>query len=233
VSRMAIAQLCEPRTRAELEVHGHKVADFGQGMVSKEARALLRAAHPPDLGRWPADFRVHTNRGLDCYVDAKFSYSHNRNVSIEMRSVLAARLQSVTWFYACSIWDGRTFGNFKSINIGAMPLSNGCCTSCLTIFHKTRDPLEVNQLLPEKCPTAQATGGSGTPYFLVDADSFPYGDLLFDRQPWTDPSDRNLHLPGCGTRHPACRFTVGSLYCVNTECGNPHHKPANPGDGKS
>ena len=221
---MAIAKLCEPRTRAELEAHGHTVAEFGQGMVSEQARQLLREAHPPDLGRWPADFRVRTNGGLSCYVDAKFSYGRNRNVSIEMRSVLAARVQSIPWFYACSVWDGTQFTGFKSINIKGMPLSNGCCPACLDTFHASADPLEANAKLPEKCPEALNTqGGSGTPYFLVLASSFPYGDLLFDRKQWTDPTDRRLHLPGCGDNHPACNFTAGSSYCVNDDCQNPHH----------
>jgi hypothetical protein len=221
---MAIAQLCEPRTRTELEAHGHRVADFGQGLVSEEARQLLRAAKPPDLGRWPADFRVITDGGLSCYVDAKFSYPHNRNVSIEMRSVLAARLQSVTWFYACSVWDGRSFSGFKAINIGGMPLDRGCCPSCLEAFHSSPDPITVNAQLPNYCSTAQQQGGSGTPYFLVMASSFPYGDLLFDRKPWTDPTGKRPHLPWCAADHPPCRFTAGSVWCVNDECGNPHHR---------
>jgi hypothetical protein len=224
VKRFDIAtQLCEPRTRQELIARGHTVAEFGQGLVSEDARKLLRAAHPPDLGRWPADFRVRTADGLDCYVDAKFHDGRNRNDSIEMRSVLAARLQSVTWFYACSVWDGEKFSGFKSINIRAMPLNKGCCPDCVGIFHSSADPVEVNKLLPDYCPVAKMQRGSGTPYFLVLAESFPYGDTLFGRKPPADQGDRKLHLPWCGKDHPPCQFTVGSLWCVNADCGNPHH----------
>lgn len=232
MNRLDIAtRLCEPRTRAELQARGHKVTDYGQGLVSEETRKLLRAAHPPDLGRWPADFRMVTDKGLSCYGDAKFSYGRNRNASIEMRSVLAARVQTVTWFYVCSKWDGRTFSDFKSINIGGMPLDKGCCPECLATFHSSRDPIEINARLPEHCPVARQQHGSGTPYFLVLAESFPYGDLLFNRQPWVDPSDRHMHLPRCAGGHPSCEFTSGSLYCTVPDCRNPHHRSsAHQGD---
>jgi hypothetical protein len=204
VSRLDIAtNLCEPRIRAALEACGHTVTEFGQGMVSEETRRLLRHAHPPDLGRWPADFRVRTRSGLHCYVDAKYSMPGNRNVAIEMRSVLAARLQSVPWFYACASWDGRfppavmpTFSDYKSVNFASMPKDRACCDSCISIYRSSADPLETNARLPAYCPERRQHGGSGTPYFLVMADSFPYGDLLFDRQPWT-PGPRGQDCECC------------------------------------
>jgi len=192
-------------------------------MVSEETRRLLRQSHPPDLGRWPADFRVRTAAGLGCYVDAKFHFGANRNVSIEMRSVLAARTQSVPWFYACAAWDGRVFSGFMSVNIAAMPLNRACCDNCLTLFHSSRDPVEVNARLPQYCLVARKQKGSGTPYFLVDPGSFPYGDALFDRQPWIDRTGRHDGCPLCYSDHASCEFASGSLACVKPGCANPHH----------
>ncbi len=31
--------------------------------------------------------------------------------------------------------------------------------------------------------------------------------------------------PVCGGGHASCQFGPGSLYCVKTACGNPHHRP--------
>ena len=31
--------------------------------------------------------------------------------------------------------------------------------------------------------------------------------------------------PVCGGGHESCQFGPGSLYCVKTACGNPHHRP--------
>jgi hypothetical protein len=30
--------------------------------------------------------------------------------------------------------------------------------------------------------------------------------------------------PLCTNEHPICVFAAGSLYCVNPDCGNPHHR---------
>jgi hypothetical protein len=35
--------------------------------------------------------------------------------------------------------------------------------------------------------------------------------------------------PLCGGTHDTCEFTAGSLYCVKTDCRNPHHRaPGSP-----
>lgn len=31
--------------------------------------------------------------------------------------------------------------------------------------------------------------------------------------------------PLCSEVHPCCRFDPGSLFCAESPCGNPHHRP--------
>jgi hypothetical protein len=46
-----------------------------------------------------------------------------------------------------------------------------------------------------------------------------------------DLSSLPVVCPLCGHVHERCRFTAGSLYCVRSDCRNPHHPEPPPACG--
>ena len=45
------------------------------------------------------------------------------------------------------------------------------------------------------------------------------------RQPRRTATDDPVEgCPLCGDKHDGCHFAVGSSYCIQTDCDNPHHR---------
>jgi hypothetical protein len=147
---------------AEIRLHGLRVDEFGQALLSEDARAALRQTKSllrwlPDLVAWrPAKPRPFLIDAKTC-LDGRKTANH----SIELRVLLAARFTDLPVFFICDemkaleadyVWPG---GN----------IVRACCDRCLA--DAAADP--TGRQLGKRCPTHLARGGrgSGTPYVLV------------------------------------------------------------------
>lgn len=208
--RMLVSKLNQEATSDKLIALGNTVQVYGQELLSDAARELLRGA--PTLDRWLPDFLVRTHAADVVLVDAKFSYSHNRNHSIEMRSLLAARREGLPVWYVCSLYQETTgeFDQYKTISATSVPTAWPCCPSCLMIWLSSTDAQIINHLLPTYCPMARSSAtGSRTPYFVVKAESFPvegdpFGLLPRAPQPCRVCGGPVLHTSRWPDCHPAC-----------------------------
>jgi hypothetical protein len=145
---------------AEIRLHGLRVDEFGQALLSEDARAALKQTNSllrwlPDLVAWrPAKPRPFL-------IDAKTCLRKTANHSIELRVLLAARFTDLPVFFICDemkaleanfVWPG---GN----------IVRACCDGCLA--DAAADP--TGRQLAKRCPVhlTRGGGGSGTPYVIV------------------------------------------------------------------
>jgi hypothetical protein len=210
----------EKATADYLRDLGNEPLEFGAAQLSARARQLQRLDNDPtpDLMRWLADNLVKSVGSELVYVDAKFALHGRANYSLEMRSMLSARLQTRRVFYVCARMglDGDFYG-FRAIWSGDVPRAWPCCGRCQTIYLTGRDIQEINQRLPKYCPQQHKGDASGTPYFVVP----------FDDEGWGKPNPLGVPAPyerdECSHSHASCVFGFG-LVCLNGDaCRNPHH----------
>lgn len=189
----AISQ-AEPATYAALRMHGFGVELYGQGVLTEQARAMLRGVPTPQ--RWTPDFlatrpsigRHSRPRWPDAVrkqfaflVDSKYRDPGTGNYSVEMRSLLSAPTFGMDVFYVCSTRYGdecRDFGvaHHEQVLQGRW---RPCCASCGNIFTNGRDPMRE---LPEHCPNQPRNRrASGTPYVLfAESGVHPLSFHVFD-----------------------------------------------------
>lgn len=182
----------EPATYAALRRHGYAVQQYGQAMLTDQARQMLRGVPTPE--RWTPDFLVTRPEIVDrprwpdatrgkyaFFVDSKYAPPRTGNHSLEMRSLLAGGSFGLDVFYVCSIRRGDEYGDFGVI--GHAHLSPGryrpCCPGCLHTFTTDPDPMRA---LPQYCPSQRKThSASGTPYFVLPGkDLHPLSSFVFD-----------------------------------------------------
>jgi len=212
----------EKATADYLRELGNEPLDFGAAQLSARARQLQRLDDDPtpDLMRWLADNLVKSVAGELVYVDAKFALHRRANYSIEMRSVLAARLQTRRVFYVCSrMGINGDFYGFRAIWSGDVPRAWPCCGRCQMFYLTGRDVQEVNQQLPKYCSEQRKGDASGTPYFVV-----PFNDAG-----WGNPNPLGVPAPyerdECVHDHESCEFGFGLMCLKGDRCRNPHHDP--------
>jgi hypothetical protein len=182
----------EPATYAALRMHGYDVQLYGQGMLTDQARAMLRGVPTPQ--RWTPDFMVGRPavedrprwpvglRGKYVFlVDAKYRWPNQQNHSIELRSLLAAPTFGMDVYYVCSTRHGDDCKDFGVIHHAQVLSSRHrpCCSGCWKTFTDSRDPMRE---LPEHCPNQQrGRKASGTPYIVFPpTDLHPLSNFVFD-----------------------------------------------------
>jgi len=210
----------ERATAVYLRELGNEPLDFGAAQLSERARQLQRMdSNPtPDLMRWLADNVVRSLTGELVYVDAKFALHGRANYSIEMRSMLSARLQTRRVFYICSRMglDG-DFYAFRAIWSGDVPRAWPCCGRCQMVYLMCPDIHVANQQLPQYCSHQQKGEASGTPYFVIPLDD----------EGWCKPNPLGVPSPyemdECSHNHESCEFGFGLMCLKGDACGNPHH----------
>ncbi len=216
----------ERATAEYLRLLGNETIDFGTAQLSERARQLQRLDDnsTPDLMRWLADNVVRSVSGEMVYVDAKFALQGRHNFSIEMRSMLCARVQTRRVFYVClRMGLDDEFYAFRAIASTDVPRSRPCCGAC-QMTYLTNDVVTANAQLPKYCSQQRKGEASGTPYFVIDNDD----------NGWWHPNPLGIPHPGerassdrfhcdCHPGAPVCRFGFG-LMCLNGDaCKNPHH----------
>jgi hypothetical protein len=216
----------EQATADYLRQLGNEPLNFGAAQLSERARELQRLdeSTTPDLMRWLADNLVRTVSGEVVYVDAKFALPRRANFSIEMRSMLCARLQTRRVFYVCSrMGSNDDFYAFRAIASTDVPRSRPCCGSC-QMTYLLNDVAAANVQLPKYCAQQRKGEASGTPYFVIDndADGWWHPNPLGIPSPGERASSDRFHCD-CHPGAPVCRFGFG-LMCLNLDaCENPHH----------
>lgn len=210
----------ERATADYLRQLGNEPLDFGAAQLSARARQLqqLDDNPTPDLMRWLADNLVKSVAGETVYVDAKFALRGRQNYSIEMRSLLSARLQTRRVFYVCSrIGLDDEFYGFRAISSADVPRGWPCCGRCQTVYLMARDVRVANEQLPQYCSHQRKGDGSGTPYFVV-----PFAD-----DNWCNPNPMGVPSPyerdECSHDHDSCEFGFGLMCLKGDACRNPHH----------
>jgi hypothetical protein len=154
---------------------GNETLEFGVGQLSVRARQLqqLDEQWPPDLNRWLVDNMVRTKTGELVYVDAKFRLPGRQNYSIEMRSLMAAKLQTrPVWYVFSRLTTPGTFVEFRAIDsVSVFNEYKACCIGCA--INAFSWPVHVaNGKLARYCPRQQRGDASGTPYVVVPHDAF-------------------------------------------------------------
>ena len=156
---------------------------------------------------------MRTVTGETVYVDAKFSFPHQANHSIEMRSLLAALVATRdVWFIFSTLQRPARFDGFRPMRRDDVPTGWPCCDGCGEIFRSAGDPFDVNRALPRYCPARDKLRheGSGTPFFVIRSGAFfchgdPFG-MLPPAPP--APPDR----PGDYVYGDHCRTARSQLY---------------------
>jgi len=244
----------EPQTEAALQRCGYTVTPYGQGLLTEATRDMLKHVDTPQ--RWTPDFLVARPGVVDIphwpkpirpkytfLVDAKYRWSHQKNYSIEMRSLVAASTFGMDTYYAFSTRDGETCDQFV---VGAHHVlaSRGfaavrpCCGICAAILVGP-NPMRN---LPQVCPNQQrGKTASSTPYVVVEpTKTVPLTDYAFDNlRPYWDEVTSVFYkkalphhpvpkrsptdwCPGCGYYW----FTHGETHradCTATQKALPHH----------
>lgn len=183
----------EPLTREAIESFGYTVEPYGQGMLTDEARKLLRGVSTPQ--RWIPDFIVKrppiTNRprwpsdrrgSYSFLVDAKYRQPHQHNYSVEMRSLLAGPTFGMDVYYVCSTRNGNTCGDFGVVRHDHLVTDrriNPCCGHCWRIYSTADDPMIE---LPQHCRNqVKNSSASGTPYIVFPPNMLSQlNDYVFD-----------------------------------------------------
>lgn len=226
-TRMLRAGRHQQLTLELLRELGNDARPYGQEMVPPETRRLLQAAANPARERWTADFIVNPVAGDDLVlVDSKFALaSHGGNQSIEMRSLLAAKLDIRPTYYVCATLSDVTgrWADWKSIESRLVPTTWPCCQGCARIYAML-SPAEALRELPAYCPNRDRSDtASQTPFFVVERSAFPEGVDIFGitAEPHVPPGRERRSIAD----EPSwCRFAAGSTHCVNDPCGNPNHR---------
>lgn len=213
----------EAATAAYLTELGNEPLGFGAAQLSDRARQLQARdkAWPPDLTRWLADNLVRAREGSLVYVDAKFSLPGSHHFSVEMRSMLAARLQTRPLWYVCSrMTEPGVFSAYRAMLSTDVPRYWPCCGTCGAAYWG--DVQIANAALAKYCPVPSRGDGSSTPYFVIPTDA----------DGWWRPNPFGIAAPykregpcvdDCPGGHSSCEFGLG-LDCLNgNACENPHH----------
>ncbi len=170
--RIALANAQERAVASDLRARGLQIEPFGQALLAPAVRDVLKLTD--SLLRWLPDLiGWRPGKPKLFLVDAKGCKSSNTpNHSIEIRSLLAARLTMLPVFYVCE--------EYRALPL-AVPFEDGidgsCCDQCWR--RVLDDPL--GQELPVRCPEHQrrAGRGSGTPYVLIRNDRCRALEQLF------------------------------------------------------
>lgn len=184
----------EPMTFAALRMHGYDVQNYGQGMLTDQAREMLRGVPTPE--RWTPDFLAvrpavvglprwpERRRGKYAFlVDAKFRFGDTNNQSVEMRSLLAAATFGMDVYYVCSrrMDGGGDYRDFGVIDHGQVLAGRHtpCCAACNHTLKTSTDPMRE---LPEHCPSQPRNRkASGTPFvYFPAADLHQLSSYIFD-----------------------------------------------------
>lgn len=170
----------ERATMDMLRSLGNEPLEYGVGQLSERARELQRRDEewPPDLNRWLVDNVVRTQCGEIVYVDAKFRLHGRANYSIEIRSLLAAKLQTrPVWYIFSQLTAPGTFTHFRCIRSESVESEHrACCIGCaIDAFawgYGAGRVAEGNARLARYCPRQRRGDASGTPYVVVPADAY-------------------------------------------------------------
>lgn len=200
----------EAATSEYLRSLGNETLELGIGQLSRRARQLMQEdqSWPPDLTRWTVDRMVKARTGELAYVDAKFALPGRRNWSVEIRSVMAARLATrPVWYVFSQMTDDGEFVNFRTMSSTYVHDWGmwGCCLTC-AVLSRWDDIQEANKRLPKYCTERKVIGGSRTPYKLVKMDQpgwwqkNPFGIPLPPREyeaysPWEIAHDAEVMEP--------------------------------------
>jgi hypothetical protein len=199
------------RVKPELFRRGYLSRDWGQALLDKQLRSLLRNRNDA-LIRWFGDQVVTRPDDPDWVraADSKTCLKGNQNTpyhAIEMRSILGNSCQGIPAYYVCNELRTLDVGHFyawlrddcnmPSIARGysehrARELTGEiapwcCCAQCLTIVQTSSNELDAARRLPRYCPNWEL-GGSGTP-------------MVFTPRSWCRPIDDPFpHLRGMAGR---------------------------------
>ena len=197
---MALGDTHDQIVAAEISLRGYDQEPFGQALLSDEVRKRLRSQGCPahlSLMRWLPDRAVmvpgnYRRLGL---IDAKTQQKRNStlpNHSIEMRSILGARVTRMPAYYVCCDMKALPIGHiYRLVRTGPLWEEQShtgqrirtCCDCgkavpasdrCIDIFRTGADELQIADQLPAYCPVQAAkknrgllSDGSGTPFVLI------------------------------------------------------------------